>query len=414
MNLTFSSPTSGSSHSASGPSASSSDSSASSSGSPASLQPPGYTTTWWIKLLDCLFVSIALVDSFDSLVLYPAIYLPFLSKYKAVAYLINLILTVAAILFAIIYPIYWHRREKRGISDSGLRHAWFTGIIRYWIAVLIFNYGFAKILGTQFAHNYFRGDSTWNSLSGFDLTWNYFSYSYTMATIIAGIQILGAAFLLFRRTTMLGILFLLPVMVNIVLIDFFYSIPMGALMNAIMFTAGLTYLLLLQWPAIKKFFTESLPELPVIRMGGIKNGVRLGLIIFAFTGIYCFAATKAPASLTGKWKVDQLIRNGDTAKINDWLNDRYSWNNIYLEKFGRVTFSANPYVIEDGRSLVGMYKYDGTKQNIRLIVKDFVSYTDTSYAMVTMGTPGHMQWTIVHEKDTTSLQLSKVSGEKVR
>jgi len=41
-----------------------------------------------------------------------------------------------------------------------------------------------------------------------------------------------------------------------------------------------------------------------------------------------------------------LVRNGDTAKINDWLTDSLSWQNIYLEEYGRATFSPNPYLVE--------------------------------------------------------------------
>jgi hypothetical protein len=151
----------------------------------------------WIKFLDCLFVSVAV----------------------------------------------WYRQEIRGKADSGLRQAWFTGIIRYWLAVEIFTYGFAKISGSPFDPGYFRRDSVWNSLSGADIGWNYFIYSYAMSVILAGIQIAGSVLLLFRRTTILAIILLLPMMLNIVLIDIFYSPPGSALMNAILFTLGLSYVL---------------------------------------------------------------------------------------------------------------------------------------------------------------------------
>ncbi|HVU84952.1 MAG TPA: hypothetical protein VHC50_08930, partial [Puia sp.] len=286
-----------------------------------SVMPTGQPLPLLIKILDCLFAGIAVVDFYNSLVLYPAMFVPALSKYLFIFRSVNALVTFVTIAFVIIFPILWHRRERKGGLDAGVRHAWLLGIIRYWLAVEIFNYAFAKILGTQFAPSYFKGESTWNSLSGLDLTWNYFSYSYTMSVIIGVIQIVGSALLLFRRTILPGVILLLPVMVNIVLIDVFYSIPYGALANAILFTLGLSYLLLLQWQAVKTFFVQSAPRLPVIRLRGLKNLLRLALAAYAFAFIYYVSTTRAPEMLTGKWKVDQLVRNGDTARVNDWLTD---------------------------------------------------------------------------------------------
>jgi hypothetical protein len=362
----------------------------------------------YIKFLDCLFVSIAVIDFYDSLVLYPAILIPALSHFQPMFQLFNLLLTVATILFVLIFPVLWHRQESNGKADSGFRHAWFTGIIRYWLAVEIFNYGFAKILGTQFAPSYFKADSTWNSLSGLDITWNYFSYSYAMSCIIAGVQIVGSAFLLFRRTTLLGVIILLPVMVNIVLIDIFYSLPGGALLNAILFTLGLSYLLLLQWRAVKTFFIQSRPSLPAIRLPGLKNLLRLFLAAYAFAFIYFVTTIREPAKLVGKWRVDQMLRNGDTVKASDWVTDSLAWKNIYLEEYGRATLSPNPYVVESARAMVGTYKYEEPKQTIRFVLYTGASAADTLYATVAKSTAGHMQWKMVHYKDTISLLLTKM------
>jgi hypothetical protein len=361
-----------------------------------------------IKFLDCLFVSIAVIDFYESLVLYPAIIIPDLSHFKPTLFFLNQLLAIVCILFALIYPFLWHRQEVNGKADSALRHAWFTGIVRYWLAVEIFNYGFAKILGSQFDPSYYRSESLWNSLSGPDLTWNFFSFSYAMSVILAGIQIAGSILLLFRRTTLLGVILLLPVMVNIVLIDVFYSLPGGALLNAILFTLGLSYLLLLQRSAIKDFFIRTGSTLPPVRLGGIKNLLRLVLAVYAFGFIYYVTTTKAPSEVTGKWRVDQLIRNNDTAKANDWMKDSLSWKNIYLEDYGRATFSPNPYQVETERSMSGNYIYTKPEQTIRFVMHSPASAQDTLYASVTMPVSGHMQWKMVGNKNTIFLTLTKV------
>ena len=360
-----------------------------------------------VKILDCLFVAIAAVDFYDSLILFPA---TFLSSPTLVVRLLNFgnaILAVGAVIFLIAYPFYWRRRERRGAANSSLRHAWFTAIIRYWLAGVILNYGFAKIFGTQFAPNYFRGDSTWNSLPGYDLTWNYFGYSYAMSTIIAFLQITGCAFLFFRRTTMLGVLLLLPVMVNVSLIDIFFGIPLGATANAVLFTLALTYLLALQWSAIREFFCKSEANLPRVSPRSFRNLLRLALAAWAFTFIAWVAGKKAPAALTGKWRVDQLIRNGRIAQPNDWLTDSLSWKYLYLEDFGRATFSPNPYVVEPGRATIGTYRYDPSRHSIRFTLFHQPA-TDTATAQLNAETPGHMQWTLITGRDTIFLTLTKL------
>ena len=376
-------------------------------GDPATRQP---YHLFAVKILDCLFVAIAAVDFYDSLILFPA---TFLSSPTPVVRLLNFgnaILALAAILFLIACPFYWRRQERRGAANSPLRHAWFTAIIRYWLAGVILNYGFAKIFGTQFAPNYFRGDSTWNSLPGYDLTWNYFGYSYAMSTIIALIQIAGCAFLFFRRTTMLGILLLLPVMVNVSLIDIFFGIPLGATANAVLFTLALTYLLALQWPAIRDFFRKAQPSLPRIRSRSFRNLLRLALAAWAFAFIAWVASKKAPAALTGKWRVDQLIRKGRIAQPNDWLTDSLSWKYLYLEDFGRATFSPNPYVVEPGRATIGTYRYAPSRHSIRFTLFHQPA-TDTATARLTAETPGHMQWTLLTGRDTIFLTLTKVTAD---
>lgn len=368
-----------------------------------------------IKFLDCIFVAIAVVDFYDSLILFPATFLLNGRTIIRILNLINAILAIATIAFAIIYPLRWRHQETRATPagdhatpNSPLRHAWLTGIIRYWLAAVILNYGFAKIFGTQFAPSYFKADTTWAGLSGYDLTWNYFSHSYAMSTIIAAIQITGCIFLFFRRTTMPGILLLLPVMINVSLIDIFYDIAGGATANAVLFTLALIYLLSLQWPAIRDFIRRSQPSLPSIRPRMIRNLLRLAFTVWAFAFIAWVAGTRRPASLTGKWRVDQLSRNGRIAQPNDWLTDSLSWKYIYLEEFGRATLSPNPYVVERGRATIGVYTYDAAGHFIRFTFFHQPS-NDTASAQLTTTTPGHMHWTLIDHPDTISLTLTRVA-----
>lgn len=148
-------------------------------------------TPFYIKFIECLFAAIAVINIYNSLVLFPLTTLPGQSK-NIWLFNLNSLLVVAGFLFVICYPIYWHRKESKNEIDTSLQHAWFRGMLRYWLSISICSYGFGKILGNQFAHSYFRDNSLVKNLSGYDLTWNYFGHSYSFAVIIAILQIGGS------------------------------------------------------------------------------------------------------------------------------------------------------------------------------------------------------------------------------
>ena len=241
------------------------------------------------------------------------------------------------------------------------------GILRYWLALEICTYGFAKILKTQFGISYYRDDTPVGKLNGFELTWNYFAHSYTLAIIIASIQIGGSILLLFRRTTLLGAAILLPVMINIVLINLFFDISPGAFLNSVLFSLGLLFLLLLHRSALISVFLRTGSDLPVPRLGFFKYLFRFLAVACAFGLIFYFTTMNPVPPLAGKWTVDRLIRNGDTVNANAWLTDSTAWSTVYMEEEGYAGLCPNPYIYDDDKSTWARYKYDSSKHQLRLI-----------------------------------------------
>ncbi|MDJ1498266.1 hypothetical protein QNI19_35350 [Cytophagaceae bacterium DM2B3-1] len=56
-------------------------------------------------------------------------------------------------------------------------------------------------------------DKVANQLNGFELTWLYFGYSYSLALTIGLIQLIGAIVVLYKRSSLLGLFFLLPTII---------------------------------------------------------------------------------------------------------------------------------------------------------------------------------------------------------
>jgi hypothetical protein len=86
---------------------------------------------------------------------------------------------------------------------------------------MLYMYGISKLLHLQFNMQSQLAQQAVGSLSGYQLTWFYFGFSRVYATILGLTQVAGATLLLFRKTTLLGTLAMLPVMANILLINMF-------------------------------------------------------------------------------------------------------------------------------------------------------------------------------------------------
>jgi hypothetical protein len=315
---------------------------------------------------------------------------------------------VLPLLFAIPYSTWWHRKEKKQEGYSLYRHAVLRAILRYWLAFNLATYGFAKLLKTQFDQSFHREDTLAGAMSGFNLTWNYFNHSYVMACIIGLLQIIGGTLLLFRRTTLLGTAMLLPIMVNILLINLFYDIAQGAFINSVLFTLGLTYLLLVRWPELKRVFLQTGSALPGFRRPWMGWIVRPLILLASFWMIYHFVLRDKRTALVGKWKIDTLIRNQDTVKGDAWLKDSLAWQTVYIEKGDYMIFCPNPYLFDPKRSVWVSYNYAGPTQPIRTVFYNGQEPGDTTEVRISGFSEKKMTWTTRRGKDTLQLVLTKL------
>lgn len=131
-------------------------------------------------------------------------------------------------------------------------------IARYFLASIILMYAVSKIMGTQFSSTPSIWDKNIGDLSGFELTWFYFGYSFWYGVFIASSQIIAAFLLFFKQTTRLGIVIYLSIMVNILVLDFTYNIE-GAKGMAIILTVVALFVLLSEFRSFYNFFFEKPP-----------------------------------------------------------------------------------------------------------------------------------------------------------
>lgn len=357
---------------------------------------------WFEKLIATFFAVLASLNLFSFL----AASFP---QQVIIQFLANpYIQSGLALVISLLSSSYWHWREKRKNIPSAVILAWLNGILRYWLAFSISVYGFAKIFQTQFAPSIVRNDSLIGTMSGFQLTWNYFSYSYPLAVIIGMGQIIGSALLLFRKTTLLGLVVLMPILINIVLINIFYGVTFGAFANSVIYSLALLHLLILRWNDLVQFFLKSSSAAPKIGIYWLKNLVRFLCIFSAGALIYSYVPQEEESkALLGKWQVDWMVKNGDTVETNDWLTDEYAWTTVYVEGYKQLSFSPNPYLFDNDRASFLSYTFDKKKNLITGVSKINGQPSDTSKILISEQTENSMRWKMVYYGNTIDMKLSK-------
>ncbi len=187
------------------------------------------------------------------------------------------------ILAAFIFPFVWHRREKQQAAKSTKIYAVIYGIIRYTIAFNLAGFGWKKLLGLQFVVPNEIASRPMNQQPGEWLTWYYFGHSFTFGVIIAIVQIGGAFLLLFRNRQLLGATILFPFMLNLTLINICYQMNAGALVQSLIITTGICFLLSLDYKKLVALFFHSAPVTPHLQFSpSAKNWMRGSAIILSF------------------------------------------------------------------------------------------------------------------------------------
>jgi hypothetical protein len=98
--------------------------------------------------------------------------------------------------------------------------------LRYVLGYTMISYGLAKVLTTQFAPpGPDRLATTFGEFSPMGLLWSFMGYSTAYCVFTGAAEAIGGVLLFWRRTTTLGALIVIGVMVNVVMLNFCYDVP---------------------------------------------------------------------------------------------------------------------------------------------------------------------------------------------
>lgn len=192
-------------------------------------------------------------------------------------------LVAITLLAAVVFPFVWHYLEKRQKINTGKVYGFLYSGIRYAVAFNIASFGWKKFYGLQFIVPAEIAGLPMNQQTGEWLTWFYFGHSQAFGIIIAVIQIAGGYLLLFRKTVLIGSLILFTLLSNLTLINIFYQMNAGALMQSILLTMGVLFLILLDYKKLVVFFLKTKSNLPSLNFNSVlaKNMIRFSAIVLS-------------------------------------------------------------------------------------------------------------------------------------
>jgi hypothetical protein len=262
--------------------------------------------------------------------------------------LYNYISIVFLLLLSLLCTLVWTALDKR--TNYGWLLQALIVMVRYYLIVQMALYGLAKVLHSQFPEPAFhRLLQPFGESSPMGLLWTFMGYSYGYNLFTGMGELLGAALLLFRRTTTLGALVTLGVMVNVMVLNFCYDVPVKILSTHLVLFC--LFLLALDSPRLARLFLLNQPTTaaydPELFSSAyyrkVKNTFK-GLAVLGGIAVVALVVsqyTNQPKPpLYGLYRVDTMVRNQDT--LPPLITDGRRWQHIAVEFPGQAVIQTMP------------------------------------------------------------------------
>lgn len=245
-------------------------------------------------------------------------------------------------ILSLIGAVIWSFSDRKRLQYDRLLFG-LSVLIRYYLAVILINYGFAKIIKTQFPFPFMdRLFQSYGESSPMGLLWTFMGYSTAYNFFTGTCEALAGFLLFFRRTKLLGTLLSIAVMSNIVMLNFSYDVPVKLFSMHLLFMSF--FLLIPDWQRLMNFFifNKTAPSIliePVFKEKRIRLAYQVGkvaFIIFVLGSDVIFGLRnkqqleggKGDSTFNGIYEVETHVINQDT--IPPLLNDTKRWKRLFV------------------------------------------------------------------------------------
>lgn len=265
------------------------------------------------------------------------------NTYAYITFFVNLVL---AFLIVVIWSIADRKRK-----NYNKFYYWLTVILRLFLIVFMFSYGFVKVFQIQFQPpSLIRMLQPIGEMSPMGLAWTYMGYSKGFGAFAGLMEIVGGILLIPRRTIALGAFIIIGVMAQVAMMNLSFDIPVK------LFSIHLILMALVLFLSDKNRFWYAFLKNRKAKFQNSEHPIKnrefhnvvywtkiIGLIVILGLGcVFGYSAqqkmspnnTKNLSELYGIWEVDYMVQNSDT--ISPLLSNTNRWHYLILERKGRA------------------------------------------------------------------------------
>ncbi|WKN45015.1 DoxX family protein [Tunicatimonas pelagia] len=269
--------------------------------------------------------------------------------------------------------------------------ATYETIIRYILGLAMLPYALTKLFRTQFiVLPFHEWSEPLERISGVTLTWAFLGYSKWFTVLLGVLELVPAILLLFRKTRLLGAILLLPVVLNVFLINIALDLWEGIQrISGVLLLLNIA-LLMFHFPILRDFVLKIFSIGSVKRIGveTAVNIVLIGIVSYFFLD-QVLSYLDQRNFLTGDWYngrpnvwvVTETTSAGEVNKINspyeqghpryyfhpqDWVTEFLPGSNEPLGKAYKLD--------EEDQILKVFTKSDTLKGNYALMGKDTLEW----------------------------------------
>jgi len=281
---------------------------------------------------------------------------------------------------AIFGTLIWSLIDRNKANYAKLYY-WLTVGVRFYVALMLINYGLFKIIKMQFPFPTFsRLIGSFGESSPMGLAWTFLGFSKGY-NLFMGITEVLAILLLFRRTMTAGAIITLMAASNVMAVNYFYDVPVKILSTHLVvmtlfllsrdfkklfeffFTGNSVSLTTVTQPIFSKKWLK--PSFNILKVFIIGYAVIYGFIsVLDYSKMYGDAAKKP--EYYGLYEVSLFQKNNDT--ISNDVDNKERWKYLIVEYEGMIQIQK-----ADKSKLYYKSEIDSLKNELKL-----TSYRDSA------------------------------------
>jgi hypothetical protein len=219
-------------------------------------------------------------------------------------------------------------------------------LVRYTLAITLLSYGFSKVFPVQFPFPALsRMIEPFGNFSPMGVLWQFMGSSPAYTIFAGTMEAFGGALLLFRRTTALGALVSAGVLLNVVVLNFCYDVPVKLYSLNLLLMA--VFLIAPDLGKLTGFLVLNRPAAPLTASGPVfeKRWMRIGALCIKILFVAFFPLQNAlqnyrfyqsavlnPADrppLYGLYQVESFTRNGK--EVPPLITDVSRWKTVVVQ-----------------------------------------------------------------------------------